>query len=550
MPSLPTKETLTVEFKSDRDRLPDDALVEAIVCLANGQGGTLYLGIEKDGTVTGLHASHKDISGLPALVENRTSPSVSVMARLVQTNSTTVAAIEVPMSRVVVATSGGKAVRRRLNHINEPECVPMLPHEFASRLAHFGGFDFSGQTVPGLGPEALDPLERVRLRRTIEANLSADKTLLKLTDDELDGALRFIAMDGGKRCLTYAGLLVIGREDHIAQHVPTHEVAFQVFKGTKVAVNDFSKAPLIRVFEQLESYYRAHALEQEVQVGLFRVAVPNVDRQAFREAVVNAVTHRDYTMRGQVYIQWRDDVLSISSPGGFLEGITPDNLLSHPPSPRNEVLANAFKRIGLAERTGRGVDIIYEGLVKYGRPRPRYDRSTAATVVVDLSAAEANLKFVELIAIEQQKRGKSLPLSALVVAQALLTARRATAAELVDEIKVLSASEVKQQLELLVEAGLVQAHGVAKGRTYTMSAAVYSKLGKGTDYTRQAGISAARQEAMILDHVEQQGKIRRDEVIDLCGLAPNQATKLLTKLKNQGKLVKHGEKRWAYYTRT
>lgn len=547
MADLPTRETMTVEFKSDRDRLSDEALVDAVVCMSNGQGGTIYLGIEKDGSVTGVHRSHSDPSKLPAFIENRTSPPVQVRARLIEQSGVKVVAIEVPESRVIVATSGGRTLRRRINHLGEPECLPMLPHEFAARLAHFGNFDYSAQIVPGLGPEGIDPIERARIRRTVETSLLADKTLLKLTDNELDGALKLIVMNGGKRCLTYAGLLVAGRQDLLERHVPTHNIAFQAFKGTKVTVNEFSKVPLLQSFEQLENYYRAHAIEQEVMVGMFRVPVPNVDRQAFREAVVNAITHRDYTVMGQIYIQWRDEVLSISSPGGFMSGITPENLLSIPPQPRNEVLASVFKRLGLSERTGRGVDLIYEGLVKYGRPQPSYSRSTVAAVIVDLPAAEANLKFVELITTEQQKRGAPLPLAALLVMQALATVRRATSTELVEEIGVLDGSEVRRQLELLVEAGLAQAHGVGKGRTYTLSAGLYGKMGQKADYVRQVGIDLARQREMILRWTKEHGQITRKDVVDLCGLGDYQATRLLGKLVDEGLLEQRGARRGAHY---
>jgi ATP-dependent DNA helicase RecG len=75
---LPPAESLTVEFKSDRQRLSDNDLVEAIVCLANAEGGELWLGVEDDGTPTGLHAEHRVLDGLPGLVAARTSPSVNV----------------------------------------------------------------------------------------------------------------------------------------------------------------------------------------------------------------------------------------------------------------------------------------------------------------------------------------------------------------------------------------------------------------------------------------------------------------------------------------
>ncbi|MEG4812780.1 ATP-binding protein [Microcoleus sp. F8-D3] len=65
---------------------------------------------------------------------------------------------------------------------------------------------------------------------------------------------------------------------------------------------------------------------------------------------------------GAVHIRWEDYGITISNPGGFVEGVSLDNLLVVEPRPRNPFLADAIKRIGLAERTGRGVDLIYQGL--------------------------------------------------------------------------------------------------------------------------------------------------------------------------------------------
>lgn len=75
---LPLHESLTVEFKSDRSRLPDRELVEAIVCLANAEGGELWLGVEDDGRPTGLHSERLQVTGLAGLVAARTSPSLTI----------------------------------------------------------------------------------------------------------------------------------------------------------------------------------------------------------------------------------------------------------------------------------------------------------------------------------------------------------------------------------------------------------------------------------------------------------------------------------------
>jgi ATP-dependent DNA helicase RecG len=88
--------------------------------------------------------------------------------------------------------------------------------------------------------------------------------------------------------------------------------------------------------------------------------VPNYHKRAFREAVVNSLVHRDYTRLGAVHVRLENDGLTISNPGGFVEGVNLGNLLVSEPRPRNPLLADIVKRIGLAERTGRGIDLIYE----------------------------------------------------------------------------------------------------------------------------------------------------------------------------------------------
>jgi ATP-dependent DNA helicase RecG len=132
--ALPTRESLTVEFKSDRARLSDRELVEAIVCLANAEGGELWLGVEDDGTPTGLHAEHRALVGLAGLVAARTSPPLAVVVTPVELNGLPVARIAVPKAQGEVATTSGVYLRRRLRADGQPECVAMLPHERASRV--------------------------------------------------------------------------------------------------------------------------------------------------------------------------------------------------------------------------------------------------------------------------------------------------------------------------------------------------------------------------------------------------------------------------------
>ena len=145
-PLLPPGESLTVEYKSDRKRLSDADLVEALVCLANSEGGELWLGVEDDGQVTGLHADHALLVGLAGLVAARTSPSLQVDVESVDIHGVRVARIRVPKAHGEVATQSGVYVRRRIKHDGSPECVPMLPHERISRASSFGLVDVSAPT--------------------------------------------------------------------------------------------------------------------------------------------------------------------------------------------------------------------------------------------------------------------------------------------------------------------------------------------------------------------------------------------------------------------
>ncbi|MBS0253613.1 MAG: putative DNA binding domain-containing protein, partial [Proteobacteria bacterium] len=444
MSDLPTRETLTVEFKSDLKRLSDDDLIEAVVGMANGEGGIIYLGIEKDGVPSGLHPAHSDLDGLASMLANRIQPSIIVSVTSVIGGGKTVAAISVPKSGgAIYSTQRARTLRRRLRFDGEPECVPFHPHEFPSRLGELGAFDWSAQPCNDLNLDALDPLERARLRRAIEG-FNGDKSLLKLTDDELDGALGLIESINGRPVPTTTGLLLIGKEQFIKSHVATHEVAFQVLDNLQVRVNEFYRWPLIRLFEQLEQHFRAWYKEEEVQVGLFRVPVPNVDRTVFREAIVNALVHRDYARLGAIHVQWNDSKnLSISSPGGLVSGVTVQTLLTVSPKPRNPRLADAFKRIGLAERTGRGVDAIYRGVLRYGRPAPSYARTTADAVVVDLNTDKADLEFLRLVLEQENDTGQSLPLPTLQLLSTLRHHRRVDAAELAQAMGDITVHDVK-----------------------------------------------------------------------------------------------------------
>jgi ATP-dependent DNA helicase RecG len=260
---LPPAESLTVEFKSDRKRLSDQELIEAVVCLANAEGGELWLGVEDDGTPTGLHAGHLNLAGLPGLIAARTSPSLQVQVDAVAVHGVPVARIAVPKAHTIVATAGGLYLRRRLKHDGQPECMPMLPYERESRAASLGLSDVSAQPVAGALLSDLDPLERERLRQAVQQH-GGDRVLLELDDEALDGALGLTQRQAdGSRVPTLTGLLLVGREAALRERVPTHEFAFQVLAQQAVRFNEFRRFPLLKALDWLETNFRPYNPEEE-----------------------------------------------------------------------------------------------------------------------------------------------------------------------------------------------------------------------------------------------------------------------------------------------
>lgn len=538
-------ETLEIEFKSDLKLLPDRDLVATAMSLSNSEGGDIFLGVEDDQSITGLHPNHSNTMGIVSLIANKTNPSVSVRVETYEIGDKKIARIHVPKSRQLVSTSDGLLQRRRLMANGKPEAVPFYPHEFVQRQSTLGLIDPSAMPILELTVKDLNPIERQRIREAI-LFYRGDSALLSLSDEELDGVLGLSANVNGIRRPTLTGLLMMGREEDLRKYVPSHEVAFQVLEGTEVRTNEFFRKPFLQIFEEIERLLAARIIEKELEFGLFRVPIPNFEKRAFREAFVNALVHRDYARLGAIHVQIDDNGLSISNPGGFVEGVTMDNLLVTKPHPRNPLLADMTKRLGLSERTGRGIDRIYEGLLRFGRPAPDYSHSSPSSVIVQMSNAESDAAFLEMILKEEKRTGQSLPLDSLIILSRLRQEKRLTTVDLTHSTQK-SEQATRIILEKLVESGMVEAHGAARGRTYTLSAKLYQKSGQKADYVRQTGFDLIQQEQMIIRFIKEHKTIQRTETADLCRISPFQAKRLLKKMVSDGKIIPKGKGRGTYY---
>ena len=267
-------------------------------------------------------------------------------------------------------------------------------------------------------------------------------------------------------------------------------------------------------------------------VGMFRLPVPDYSPIGFREALNNALLHRDYTRLDAVYVQWQPDHLLITSPGGFPVGITAENLLVHEPKPKNPRLAAACRRIGLVEQTGRGVDKIYMGQLRYGRPVPDYSRSDSTGVRVVIRGGKPSLDFSAFV-FEQEKAEAPLALDELILLNTLFFERRVSA-ETAGRLIQRGTAEGRAALEKMHERGMIEGVGAGKGRAYHLNADFYRRFGQPEGYVRAHGISALRREGMVLEYVQAYGRIERKHVMELFGLSSEQAGRILSKMCEKG----------------
>lgn len=270
----------------------------------------------------------------------------------------------------------------------------------------------------------------------------------------------------------------------------------------------------------------------------------DLPEETYREALLNAVQHRDYCSQSAVFVKHYPDRLEISNPGSFLAGITPDNILRQDSHPRNRRLTEALRRIGLVERAGVGVQRMFYAQLSSGKPPPNYSTSGASVRVTlyDGSLDESFTRFVR----QREREGQSLGLDELLILFALRRQRELSLAEATRTLQ-LNLDRVRAILLQMLRKGLLERSGARGTQLFRLSGTVYQQLGESIAYIREAGIDALRYEELILSYVRQFGAINNRITRELLGVDVNAAKRLLTKPHSEGKLTRIGKRRGAYY---
>ena len=527
---LPGPESLTLMYLSDQTGLDAEALALAAAGLANTDGGLIYLGIEPDGLVTGLNPRRTEPMRIAAEIADHTHPAVGVQVTQLTLQHKQVLQIDVPRSSSLVATSQGTIHHRRRALEGSFINTPLLPYDFESRAASSGFLDVTARPVVEASVDDLLDIERARIRQ-VAARFGGERQLQNLSNDELDRTLHLTTTHEGRLVPTITGLLLAGSKEALVRHVPAHEVA--LIDPQHDGKSAFIRMPVLRLYEQIEQFYHAHATRSEIHHGRHLIHIPNLDPEVFRECVVNAVTHRDYARPGAIYIRWTVSSVTISSPGSFLTGVTAHKLLDAIPQTRNPVLSSALKRIGLANRTGRGIARIYHGLLQYGRPVPSFTRSTHQNVVVELNTEPPDMELLKQVLQAKETLGDSTSTQTLLLLSHMRT-QPITDTQTAARLAQCTPSRARTLLSQLEQAQILP-KPKAPAPVQPSRRSTYPAADRAIHVTT------------VMEYARSQNRITRGDVIRICSLNGSKATRLLQFLVNEGQLQSVGLTKSTHY---
>lgn len=520
-----------LDFKRGVPSVKDLAL--AVICLANADGGKILLGVDDRGRTRGCLSY--DVPELLAGVYRTTDPPITVDIGEVPTPQGTVLVVGVPRTPFVHGTAGG-VFQRRVGK----QCLPMSSADVLAFQSERAGLDYSALPLgQARYPDDVDSQALERLRAEIALRSPA---LAQQADRDLLGSLRLLADDGTEPArLTVAGGLLLGRAETLRRDLPQAEVAyFRQRTETDIRLSERLYLPLPLLLRRLEELIEANNEVHSFLLGLQRIDVPTLPQAVYREAILNAVAHRNYGLPGNVVLRHFPDRLEVMSPGGFPAGVSPANILRQVVS-RNRLLAEVLQRVGYVERAGYGVDMMYVQMLRLGKEPPWFipDELSVRVVIRDTTFDEPFVGFVQ-----RRLRADSPPtLEQLLVLSHLkrnLELDLATAMGLFQR----SEGEASEVLAGMVRDGLLERVGTGKAAVYQLTVETAEQL----DVSALGRLlTPAEQEARVLEYVQERGQITNRECQRLCGLSTYQASRLLSRMSSTGKLRAVGAGRGRAY---
>ena len=406
-----------------------DELAKDCVCFANGQGGFIYIGIEdkEKSPPEGQTITDKNLPDvIQKNIEHRTiHVGVAVTIEIAANKAEFIQVQVFRNAQTIASTTDGRYYVRV-----HDECKPIPPDEMARLAADKNAFVWEEQTTKRIPAFQFDEQKRFTFLEEIRDSARVSKFIKEMSDDEILD-FYFFQKNG---FLTNLGILWIGKRNDRASLL--YPPAIQVIryddkdeKVWKLLLDDYFNNPkdlLEKVLEDVPDWQES----VEVSEGMFRKNIPFFPIEVVRELLANALVHRTYTTRGDIFINIFPDKMEIHSPGRLPFGVTPKNILSQSIR-RNEHLSKVFYDLGLMEKEGSGYDLVYAKLLGSGKPLPVVQETgERVTVIVkkqfvskdvvrlmDKASSEFSLKQKEIISVgllSQQQSYTALEISSIL----------------------------------------------------------------------------------------------------------------------------------------
>jgi ATP-dependent DNA helicase RecG len=517
------RENEHLEFKEAKNNFHFEKLLKYCAALANEGGGKMVLGVtdKKPRRVVGSNAFDSLERTKAGLIERL---RLRVEAEELSHSNGRVTIFHVPARPVGMPIPVDGAYWMR----GGEDLVPMTP-DMLRRIFNEVGPDYSAEVCPGATLDDLDALaiQELRNRWTMQAR---NPSLATIAVKQLLADAELANHEG----VTYAALVLLGKRAALGRLLAQAEVVFE-YRSSEAAGPasqrlEFREGFLL-YYDRLWDTINLRNDVQHFQDGLFVKDVQTFSEGAVREAILNAVSHRDYRLPGSVFVRQYQRRIEIVSPGGFPAGITPQNII-HRQLPRNRRIAEAFEKCDFVERSGQGANRMFEESIKQSKPLPDFTETDDYQVALTLRGDVQDPQFLRFLEKVGQERLRSFQTEDLMTLD--LINRDQKLPEL-----------CQGRVSSLLDHGVIERAGRGK---LVLSRQFYKFVRKKGVYTRQKGLDRETNKALLVKHIEdnrEEGSPINELLQVLPALSREQVKALLRELRRDSKVHAIGVTRTA-----
>lgn len=528
-------ESPTLEFKEPKDSRDDTIVdvVDAALCLANAAGGHVVLGVKNN---VGGPEAFVGCEIEPDFFRRRlwelSRPGLAADIRLQVAEGAQLMVVRVAASATLHSDTKGRTPMRV-----GAACEPLSAEDVVRLRNERSGLDWSGERGGRPGAD-VSPESLAAARRLLRTLPDPRSELADLGNEDLLRALGVVDSEGW---LLRAGELLLCEPPQSGVDAPGVLYQYRHTPGGEPVSIERLGPPFVTAFERVMELVQAR--QQLTPVTLpngQQLQIEDFPSLAVREAVANAIIHRDYRLNsGSVSIEHSPEVMTISSPGPLVAGVTPENILTHPSKPRNPCLTTAARQLGLAEEVGRGVDRMYREMIRTGREVPGIDSSHDG-VRVALVGGAPNTQMARYVALlPERERDDTDAMLILFTLRTKRTISAATAAPVLQKTD----DESEAVLARLAndDVGMIEPTRETARRsrpTYRLRAEALQTLGAAVSYRRRSTDEIDRK---VIEHVQEWNKITNRTVRNLLDVNTDRAAAILGSLVKRRILVKTSE---------